>query len=84
MIIEEMQKQIENMLPTPQQIKKSLDKELEESREKIVHNILSKYAKKKGLVKYEYPDGFYCFGNPNSQELADKKHEEWLERQRKA
>ena len=79
-----MQKQIESMLPTPQQIKESLDKELEENRERIVHNILSKYAKKKGLVKYEYPDGFYCFGNPNSQELADKKHEEWLERQRKA
>ena len=84
MTIEEMQKQIESMLPTPQQIKESLDKELEENRERIVHNILSKYAKKKGLVKYEYPDGFYCFGNPNSQELADKKHEEWLERQRKA
>ena len=84
MAIEEMQKQIESMLPTPQQIKESLDKELEENRERIVHNILSKYAKKKGLIKYEYPDGFYCFGNPNSQELADKKHEEWLERQRKA
>lgn len=28
-----------------------------------------------GLVKHEYPDGFYCFGN---QELADKKHKEWL------
>ena len=50
-------------------------------REKIVHNILSKFAKKKGFVKYEYPDGFYVFGN--SQELADKKHEEWLERNRK-
>lgn len=52
------------------------DKELE--KERIVHNILSEYAKDKGLVKYEYSDGFYCFGNPDSQELADKKHEEWL------
>jgi prophage tail gpP-like protein len=71
MLTEEMQKQIVN-------------KELEGKREQIVHNILSKYAKKKGLVKYEYSDGFYVFGNPDSQELADKKHEEWLERQRKA
>lgn len=78
-----MQKQIESMLPTSQQIKESLDKELEESREKIVHNILSEYAKKKGLIKYEYPDGFYCFGNSDSQELADKKHEEWLMKQAK-
>lgn len=54
-----------------------------ETREKIVHNILAKYANKKGLVKYEYPDGFYVFGNPDCQELADKKHEEYLERQRK-
>lgn len=84
MTIEEMQKQIESMMPTPQQIKESLDKKLEEKKEDIVHNILSKFAKKKGLVKYEYPDGFYYFGNPDCQELADKKHEEWLERNRKA
>lgn len=55
-----------------------IDKKLEEKREQIVHNILSKYAKKKGLIKYEYPDGFYVFGNPDSQEFADKKHEEWM------
>lgn len=54
-----------------------------ETREAIVHNILSKLAKKKGLVKYEYPDGFYVFGNPDCQELADKKHEEWLIKNRK-
>lgn len=62
-----MQKQVENM-----------DKKLEEKRERIVYNILSKYAKDNGLVEYKYPDGFYVFGNPDSQELADKKHEEWL------
>lgn len=65
------------------QIVKNIDKKLEENREQIVHNILNKFAKKKGLVKYEYPDGFYCFCSPNHQELADKKHEEWLEKQRK-
>lgn len=54
------------------------DKKLE--KERIVHNILSKYAKDKGFIKYEYSDGFYCFGNPDSQELADKKHEEWLKK----
>ena len=79
---EEMQKQIESMMPTPKQIVENIDKKLEEKREQIVHNILSQYAKKKGLVKYEYPDGFYVFGNPNSQEIADKKHKEWLERKR--
>ena len=84
MTTEEMQKQIESMMPTPKQIVESIDKKLEEKRERIVHNILSKFAKKKGLVKYEYPDGFYCFGNPDSQELADKKHEEWLEKNRRA
>lgn len=52
-------------------------------KEKLVHNILSKYAKEKGLVKYEYPDGFYCFGNPDCRDLADKKHEEWLEKNNK-
>lgn len=46
--------------------------------EKLVYNILSRYAKKKGFVKYTYPDGFYVFGNPGNQELADKKHKEWL------
>lgn len=71
---EEMQKQIS----TPQQIVDSMDKKLEENREKIVHNILSEYAKDNGLVEYKYPDGFYVFGNPDSQELADKKHDEWL------
>lgn len=55
-----------------------------QTREEIVHNILSKFAKKKGLVKYEYSDGFYVFGNPNSREMADKKHEEWLKRNAKA
>ena len=78
MTTEEMQKQIESMMPTPKQIVEDIDKKLEEKKEIIVHNILSKLAKKKGLVKYEYPDGFYVFGNPNSQEFADKKHEEWL------
>ena len=52
-------------------------------KEKLVHSILSKYAKEKGLVKYEYPDGLYCFGNPDSRDLADKKHEEWLEKNNK-
>jgi prophage tail gpP-like protein len=81
---EKMKKQIESMMPTPKQIVEDIDKKLEEKREIIVHNILSKLAKKKGLVKYEYPDGFYVFGNPNSQEFADKKHEEWLNRNRRA
>ncbi len=84
MTTEEMQKQIESIMPTPKQIVEDIDKKLEEKREIIVHNILSKLAKKKGLVKYEYPDGFYMFGNPNNQEFADKKHGEWLERNRKA
>lgn len=80
---EEMQKQIESMMPTPNQIVESIDKKLEEKRERIVNNILSQYAKKKGLIKYEYPDGFWVFGNPDSRELADKKHEEWLKRKQK-
>lgn len=54
------------------------------TREQIVHNILAKYAQRKGLVKYEYPDGFYVFGNPNSQDVADKKHNEWVERIKKS
>ena len=82
MTIEEMQKQIESMMPTPQQTVKHIDKKLEEKREQIVHNILTKYAKDNGLVKYEYPDGFYCFGNPDCQEIADKKHEEWMKKQK--
>jgi len=80
MTTEEIQKQIESMMPTPKQIVENIGKELEGKREQIVHNILSKYAKKKGLVKYEYPDGFYCFCSPNHQELADKKHEEWMKK----
>lgn len=81
---EEMQKLIESMMPALKQIVENIDKKLEEKRERIVHNILSEYAKDKGLVKYEYPDGFYVFGNPDCQELADKKHEEWLmEKERK-
>lgn len=79
---EEMQKQIQGTMPTPQQIVDGM-KKLEEEREKIVHNILSEYAKDNGLIEYKYPDGFYVFGNPDSQELADKKHEEWLEKQGK-
>lgn len=51
-------------------------------KERIVYNILKEYAKDSGLVEYRYPDGFYCFGNPNSQEMADKKHEEWLTKQK--
>lgn len=82
--IEKMQKQIESMMPTPKQIVENIDKKLEESKGQIIRNILEKYANKKGLVKYEYPDGFYVFGNPESQELADKKHEEWLEKNKKA
>lgn len=62
----------------------NIDKKLEEKREQIIHNILSKYAKNKGLVKYEYLDGFYMFGNPDCQEFADKKHEEWLKRKKKS
>lgn len=54
------------------------------TKEQIVHNILAKYAQKKGLVKYEYPDGFYVFGNPNSHDMADKKHDEWVERIKKS
>ena len=78
MTTEEMQKQIESVMPTPKQIVDNIDKEIEEKRQRMVYNILSKFAKDNVLVKYEYPDGFYCFGNPDSQELADKKHEEWL------
>jgi hypothetical protein len=78
MTIEEMQKQIGSMMPTPKQIVENIDKKLEEKRELIVHNILREYAEDNGLVKYEYHDGFYVFGNPDCQELADKKHEEWL------
>ena len=75
---EEMQNKIESMMPTPKQIVENIDKKLEEKKERIVNNILSKYAKDNGLIKYEYPDGFYVFGNPNSPDLANKKHEEWL------
>ena len=83
MTTEEMQKQIESMMPTPKQIVESISKNLEEKREQIVHNILSEYAKDNGLVKYEYSDGFYVFGNPDSQEIANKKHEEWIENNRR-
>ena len=34
-----MQKQIESMMPTPQQIVEHIDKELEEKRKQIVRNI---------------------------------------------
>lgn len=79
MKIEEMQKQVESMMSTtPKRIVENMDKKLEEKRERIVYNILSEYAKDNGLVEYKYPDGFYVFGNPDSQEFADKKHEEWL------
>ena len=50
-------------------------------KERTVYNILKKYAKDNGLVEYNYPDGFYVFGNPDSQEMADKKHKEWLTKQ---
>lgn len=82
MTIEEMQRQVESMIPTPKQIVEKIDKKLEEKREQIVHNILNNYAKDNGLVEYNYPDGFYCFGNPDSREMADKKHEEWLAKQK--
>ena len=82
MTTEEMQKQIESMMPTSHQVVEHIDKELEEKLERIVYNIWSECAKEKGLVKYEYPDGFYVFGNPNTQELADKRHEEWIKRQK--
>ena len=78
MTTEEIQKKIESTILTPKQIVENMDKKLEEKRERIVYNILSEYAKDNGLVEYKYPDGFYVFGNPDSQELADKKHEEWL------
>lgn len=54
----------------------------EKVREKIVYNMLKEYAKNNGLVEYNYPDGFYVFGNPDSREMADKKHEEWLAKQK--
>ena len=54
----------------------------EKIREKIVYNILKEYAKDNGLIEYNYPDGFYVFGNPDSREMADKKHEEWLAKQK--
>lgn len=34
------------------------------TREQIVHNILARFAQKKGLVKYEYPDVFMCLEIP--------------------
>ena len=52
------------------------------TKEKIVYNILKEYAKDNGLVEYNYPDGFYVFGNPGNWEMANKKHEEWLEKQK--
>ena len=45
----------------------------QQTMERFFHNMLSEYAKENGLVKYKYPDGFYVFGNPDSQDLADKK-----------
>lgn len=54
----------------------------EKVREKIVYNMLKEYAKNNGLIEYNYPDGFYVFGNPDSREMADKKHEEWLAKQK--
>lgn len=52
------------------------------TKEKIVYNILKEYAKDNGLMEYRYPDGFYVFGNLDNQEMADKKHDEWLTRQK--
>ena len=72
-------KKLAEILPTEE-----MQKQTKKKREQIVHNILTEYAKDNGLIKYEYPDGFYCFGNPYCQELADKKHEEWLKRNKKA
>ena len=54
----------------------------EKVREKIVYNMLKEYAKNNGLIEYNYSDGFYVFGNPDSREMADKKHEEWLAKQK--
>lgn len=53
-----------------------------EAKEKIVYNILKEYAKNNGLREYRYPDGFYVFGNPDNREMADKKHDEWLTKQK--
>ena len=49
---EEMQKQIESMMPTPQQIVEHIDKELEEEREQIVHNILRDYESLENLLSF--------------------------------
>ena len=52
-------------------------RESEQMREKITHNILTKFAKKKGLSKFTFDDGFYVFAD--TQENADKKHNEWID-----
>lgn len=62
--------------------KKHLYEQLDDKkfREQIVHNILKNFTEEKrpDLTEYVYEDGFWVFAD--SQESADKKHLEWLDK----
>ena len=49
-------------------------------RDKIAHNILSKIIKDKHpeMKEYRWDDGFWIFSD--SEEAAEQRHQEWLER----
>jgi prophage tail gpP-like protein len=47
-------------------------------QDEAVREDLEKMARANGWVRYDYPDGFYCFGEPDQRKQADAKHEEWL------
>lgn len=47
-------------------------------QDEAVREDLEKMAQANGWVRYDYPDGFYCFGEPGQRKQADAKHEEWL------
>ena len=52
-------------------------RECEETREKLAHSILSKYAKKKGFTEYKFDNGYYCFAE--TKDGAERKYKEWLD-----
>lgn len=51
-------------------------------QDEAVREDLEKMAQANGWVRYDYPDGFYCFGDPGQRKQADAKHEEWLSHKR--
>ena len=80
MTIEEMQKQIENMLPTPQQIKESLDEKkeitlslIEETVKKLFSEEELRLYKELGNGLYELPGCIICNRKGLDQYLNEMK-----------